>query len=116
MNVRGFAVAIMVLLAVPAFAAAPRTGQVSVGTSTPVKIGNEANRYSLVITNDSSSNPIFCSGDPAVTSSTGKKIAAGAPFTIGSCYLPDFLCTAANAIYCISTGGTATVDFFEAVK
>jgi hypothetical protein len=100
------------LVASTALAANFRTGQESVGTGSAVEVGDTANRGSLTIHNDDSSNPIFC-GKSTVSSSNGLKIPAGSAFTFDSNYGGR---AAGLSVYCIATGGTVTASYWESTS
>ena len=104
----------MFVLCDPALAASPRVGHVSVGTSTPVEIGDAASRISLSWFNSDGTNPIYCGG-ATVTSSTGDKLPAGQGFTVDQPAPAGRPYPASYSVYCIATGGTVTVTFRESV-
>jgi hypothetical protein len=106
-SVLRLALAALVLAALPALA-----GQVSVGTTTPVEIGaHDQARYAVSWINQDATNPVYCSTSSAVTSSTGMKIAAGNGYSLDSCQ--SVRCQAQDAVYCIATGSSVTVGYFE---
>lgn len=112
----GFVLALFLLVATPALAAAPTNGfLVPVPTGTPVELGSHDDaRISVCWLNLDGTNPIYCSGSSAVTSSTGFPFSAAGPspgFCVESCQAIS--CGAQSPIYCVSTGGTVSVGVWE---
>jgi len=97
----------------PLYARGFRTGQADITVGTAVKVGDAGARAVLTIVNHDGTNPIFC-GSAAVASTTGLRLAAGVGFTIsGSSQIAP---PAEFDIYCVATGGTVRVSFWEDLR
>lgn len=105
-------VALLALGPLPVHAGSVAGGQASIGTSSASQIGSaDSARIAVSFLNTDTTNPVYCGATSSVSSSTGMKIPAGVGFTVDSC--ANMSCGANSAVYCIATGSTVTVSYWE---